>query len=60
MLYRLWKEEGKTIVMVTHDLHLAKYASRHIELKDGKIVRDGINEERLTPETHLEEQETEA
>jgi putative ABC transport system ATP-binding protein len=60
MLYRLWKEEGKTIIMVTHDLHLAKYASRHIELKDGKIVRDGINEEKLSPETHLEEQETEA
>lgn len=56
MLYRLWKEEGKTIVMVTHDLHLAKYASRHIELKDGKIIRDGINEEKLNPETHFEEQ----
>ena len=56
MLYRLSKEEGKTIVMVTHDLHLAKYASRHIELKDGKIIRDGINEEKLNPETHFEEQ----
>ncbi|MGB9938267.1 ABC transporter ATP-binding protein [Methanosarcina sp.] len=52
MLHRLWKEEGKTIVMVTHDLHLARYASRHIELKDGKIVRDGVNEEKLDPETH--------
>lgn len=60
MLHRLWKEEGKTIVMVTHDLHLAKYARRHIELKDGKIVRDGINDEKLDPETHYEEQETEA
>lgn len=60
MLHRLWKEEGKTIVMVTHDLHLAKYARRHIELKDGKIVRDGINEEKLDPETHYEVQEIEA
>ena len=25
-LYRLWKKEGKTIILVTHDLKLAKYA----------------------------------
>jgi putative ABC transport system ATP-binding protein len=50
ILHRLWKEEGKTIVMVTHDLHLAKYANRHIELKDGKIIRDDMNEEKLDPE----------
>jgi putative ABC transport system ATP-binding protein len=35
---RLWKEEGKTIIMVTHDLHLAKYAHDIIELKDGRII----------------------
>ncbi|HET8687504.1 MAG TPA: ABC transporter ATP-binding protein [Methanosarcina sp.] len=60
MLHRLWKEEGKTIVMVTHDLHLARYASRHIELKDGKIVRDGMNEEKLDPEINLRIPENEA
>jgi putative ABC transport system ATP-binding protein len=60
ILYRLWKEEGKTIVMVTHDLQLAKYASRHIELKDGKIIRDGMNEEKLDPEAHCGELEAEA
>lgn len=59
ILYRLWKEEGKTIVMVTHDLHLAKYASRHIELKDGRIVREEINKEKIDPEAHHEELETE-
>jgi len=37
-LKRLWKEEGKTIIMVTHDLKLAKYAHTVIELKDGEIV----------------------
>jgi len=37
-LYRLWKDEGKTVIMVTHDLHLAEYAHIHIHLKDGKIV----------------------
>jgi putative ABC transport system ATP-binding protein len=60
MLHRLWKEEGKTIVMVTHDLHLARYASRHIELKDGKIIRDGMNEEKIYPKTNHGVPETEA
>ena len=39
MFERLWKEEGKTIIMVTHDLKLAKYAHTTIELKDGQIIR---------------------
>ncbi|MDD3316581.1 MAG: ABC transporter ATP-binding protein [Methanosarcina sp.] len=59
MLYRLWKEDGKTIVMVTHNLQLARYASRLIELKDGKIVRDEKIEEKFDPEKLLEIQETE-
>ncbi|MFH1638582.1 MAG: ABC transporter ATP-binding protein [Candidatus Woesearchaeota archaeon] len=39
LLERLWKEEGKTIIMVTHDLNLAKYAHTIVELKDGMILR---------------------
>ncbi|AKB21922.1 ABC transporter ATP-binding protein [Methanosarcina sp. WH1] len=50
ILYRLWKEKGKTVVMVTHDMHLAGYASRHIQLKDGEMIRDGPNEEQISPE----------
>jgi putative ABC transport system ATP-binding protein len=38
-LQRLWKEQGKTIIMVTHDLHLAQYAHTIIELKDGNVLR---------------------
>jgi len=38
MLSKLWKDEGKTIIMVTHDLNLAKYAKTIIELKDGQIL----------------------
>lgn len=45
MLHRLWKEQGKTIIMVTHDLNLAKYARTTIELKDGKILRISENNE---------------
>jgi putative ABC transport system ATP-binding protein len=38
-LKRLNKEEGKTIVMVTHDEDLAKEAARIEYLRDGKIVK---------------------
>jgi len=43
MLTRLWKEEGKTIIMVTHDLAIAKYAHTIIELKDGEVQRVSTN-----------------
>ena len=36
---KLWKKEGKTIIMVTHDLNLAKYAHTTIELKDGQVIK---------------------
>lgn len=44
MLHRLWEEQGKTILMVTHDMNLAKYAKTIIELKDGEILRISENE----------------
>ncbi|MDI9395349.1 MAG: ABC transporter ATP-binding protein [Euryarchaeota archaeon] len=50
MLYRLWKEKGKTVIMVTHNMHLAQYAQRYIELKDGEVVRDEANQNQLCPE----------
>jgi putative ABC transport system ATP-binding protein len=45
MLHRLWKDQGKTIIMVTHDMNLAKYAKTIIELKDGEILRISENNE---------------
>ncbi len=47
MLERIWKEEGKTVIMVTHDLHLAEYAHNIIELKDGKIIRMEQNHKKV-------------
>jgi len=36
-------QQGKTIVMVTHDPNVAKSAKRMVFLKDGKILRNYIN-----------------
>ncbi len=49
-LYKLWKEESKTVIMVTHDLHLAQYAHTHIELKDGKVLREQKNPKQKIPQ----------
>lgn len=32
------KAQGKTIVLITHDIHVAKQADRIIYIKDGEIV----------------------
>lgn len=37
-LKKLHKDQGKTIIMVTHDEHLAKIAQRVEILKDGKLI----------------------
>jgi putative ABC transport system ATP-binding protein len=40
LLIRLNREEGTTLVLVTHDELLASHAERRIILRDGKIVED--------------------
>jgi putative ABC transport system ATP-binding protein len=44
LLDKLQEERGKTIVMVTHMLDIAKFAERLIYLKDGEIIKEGKNE----------------
>ena len=39
-LSKLNKKYGKTIIMISHNLDLVKYANRIIKLKDGKIQKD--------------------
>jgi putative ABC transport system ATP-binding protein len=41
MLCSLHVQNGKTIVMVTHDENLSKYADRIIRLRDGKTFENG-------------------
>src|SRR5450631_3110078 len=38
------ENHGKTIVFVTHEPDIAQFSSRTITLKDGKIIKDHINE----------------
>ena len=33
--------QGRTLIFITHDLALARRAHRIVEIRDGKIVRDG-------------------
>ncbi|MFM1826368.1 MAG: hypothetical protein RLZZ37_1003 [Actinomycetota bacterium] len=39
-LFQELNKEGKTIVLITHDLDIAAKAKRRITLKDGKVVSD--------------------
>jgi len=39
-IFKELNKSGKTIVVVTHNENVAKFAERMIRLKDGKIIRD--------------------
>lgn len=41
MLSDLHKNEGRTIIMVTHEKDIARYAERIIHLKDGRAIENG-------------------
>jgi len=43
-------EEGKTIVLVTHTREIAGMATRIVTMKDGKVVREEVNEHRIRAE----------
>ena len=40
LLARLNSEQGRTIVLITHEQDIARFARRNVELRDGLIVRD--------------------
>ncbi|WP_039760703.1 MacB family efflux pump subunit [Bartonella queenslandensis] len=41
-------QEGRTIIIVTHDMQVAKRADRIIEISDGEIVADNISKGKKT------------
>lgn len=42
ILKRLNQEEGRTIIMVTHDQSLLDVTTRHIQIRDGKILEESF------------------
>jgi putative ABC transport system ATP-binding protein len=46
-LFQELNEKGRTIVYVTHELDIARFATRNIIFRDGKIQRENIVTDRL-------------
>ncbi|MBI5946408.1 MAG: ABC transporter ATP-binding protein [Chloroflexi bacterium] len=43
LFQRLHKENGQTVILVTHDSYVARHTGRIIKLSDGQIVSDEVN-----------------
>ncbi|MFH0928503.1 MAG: ATP-binding cassette domain-containing protein, partial [bacterium] len=51
---RLNKDEGRTVVLITHELDVAEHADRIIHIRDGKILKDEKNHaKRITSKDQL-------
>ena len=44
LIVRLRREQNITLILVTHDMGIARKAARIITMKDGRIISDGLNE----------------
>ena len=49
LLERLNRQQGITLIVVTHDERLGARAGRQIRMNDGRIVQDGIVQDRSAP-----------
>jgi putative ABC transport system ATP-binding protein len=52
-VFQRLNENGITIIMVTHELDIARYTKRTVVLRDGRIVTDEQVRDRLNAETEL-------
>ncbi len=41
LLVKLHEKENKTIILITHDKNIARFAHRIVHLRDGRLVKDG-------------------
>ena len=54
-VFQKLNDQGITIVMVTHELDIARYTKRMIVLRDGKIVTDETVRDRLIADKELQQ-----
>ena len=52
-VFQALNERGMTIIMVTHELDIARYTKRNVIMRDGKVVSDKAVERRLNAEEEL-------
>lgn len=61
LFHRLHREQGKTIVLITHNQELAEETQRVITIRDGQVVDERrINHEVLPPDSFFKEQQNDA
>lgn len=54
VLFQKLYAEGRTIIFVTHNPEIARYSSRNIFLRDGRIVEDTVNDNILSAKEALD------
>jgi putative ABC transport system ATP-binding protein len=62
-VFQKLNEQGITLIMVTHELDIARYCKRNLILRDGRLVRDELVPDRLHADAEmrkLKEAEAEA
>ena len=52
-VFQKLNDQGITIIMVTHELDIARYTKRNVILRDGKIVTDSTVADRLNAEVEI-------
>jgi putative ABC transport system ATP-binding protein len=52
LFQRLNRDQGITIVLVTHEIDIAAYARRQIHFKDGLVIADQLTESRRSSRGH--------
>jgi len=53
-IFQKLNDEGRTIILVTHENDISQYAKRLVKIRDGKIVSDGLIEKRRDANKELE------
>ncbi len=54
-VFQKLNDQGITIVMVTHELDIARYTKRNVILRDGNVVSDTLVANRLNAENELQQ-----